>query len=260
MSGIKVMLIDFNNFLDTSFIDEALKARKIEVIRPRSKKELVEKFSIDGDNWPDHPDFIFVLYYTFEQLTWLLPLLRQAESLGIRVVNSTSNLSLFADYPRRSQALNEKGFNVAPFYFGSAGKIPERLGEMVVWKSLISHQTILCPRLGIHSLSEPVYVESFIPNSEQRVLTIYWVAGHVHARWKEDPLQTKTRTRQLISDLTPFASQVEIVVSIAKAFGLVFLNVEFVGGHIIDVNTIANIFYRDHPEPLEALAEWIESF
>jgi len=253
----RVMIIDLENFLDTRIVDTVFTERGIGIARPRDR-EAVEAQILRGTSGEEpSPDLILVLYYTGNQLKWLLPLLRRAEEKGLQVVNTAANLTLFSNYPLRSQELAQHGFSVPESYHGRPSGIPASLGDMVVWKSQQSRLTILCPRTGIHSLEEDVYVEERVPNPEKRVLTLYWVAGCLYARWKEDPLLTSQRTRTLVSDLGSFGDEVASVRRVASTFGLTFFNVEFIGGRIIDVNTIANIFYPEHRDPLNVLAQWI---
>ncbi|MDZ7798177.1 MAG: hypothetical protein U5L76_01015 [Patescibacteria group bacterium] len=256
MKKLKVLLIDIDNFLETQILKWVFLRKGIQVVRPDSQKELLENFPYDLRKWEFRPDFVLVTYYNFSQLTWLISYLRNIESIGIRVVNSTENIELFTDYLRRSQILSQKGYQIPNFYHGCSSKIPEHLGKMVVCKTLKEHQTFLCPRTGIHSLNSPIFVESCIANPKKKILTIYYVDGLIWARWKEDALQTKKRNRELITDLSGFAEEKKIVGKIAQDFGLVFFNVEFVEGYVIDVNTIANLFYSQHLQPLEALADW----
>jgi len=256
MEKLKILLIDIDNFLETQILQDIFFRKGIKIVRPESRKELLKNFPNDLRKWKFRPNFVLVTYYNFSQLNWLIPYLRNIESIGIRVVNSTDNIELFTHYLRRSQILSQKGYKIPKFYYGCSSKIPEDLGEMVVCKTLKEHQTFLCPRTGIHSLNSPIFVESCITNPNKKILTIYYVDGMIWARWKEDALQTKERNREIINDLSDFTKEKEIVSKIAQDFGLIFFNVEFVDGYVIDVNTIANIFYAKHPQPLETFADW----
>lgn len=252
------MIVDFGNFLDSRIVDGFLESREFRVIRPDNQQELMDRLAGRSLGSLGRSDLILVLYYNFAQLPWLIPLIQEAEEGGIRVVNASRDLSLFSHPYFRSQELAKLGINLPNHYFGLPATIPEELGEMVVLKSLTSHLSVLCSRQGIHSLNEAVYVESFIPNPDQRILTVYQIAGCRYARWKEDSLQTKVKTRELLRDLSPFSYQLEVIDRIAEVFKLVFFNVEFIDRYVIDVNVIANFFYPDHLEPLEALADWLK--
>ncbi|MBU1075468.1 hypothetical protein KJ705_05295 [Patescibacteria group bacterium] len=256
-SNVTVLVIDLLNFLDTRLVDQVFDSMRIRVIRPHNRKALIEVLSHTDGQWSNRPDFILVLNHSQDILPWLAPFLAYAEQAGTRVVNPLSAIQLFEHPLARNMSLKRIGVRVPRFYFGSSATIPSDLGETVVWKSLCGHQTIRCARDGIHSLEDPVYVEELIPNSDRRVLTIYGINDCFYGRWKEDALQSKKKSRKLITDLTVFQTQLQVAQQIGEHFSLIFLNVEFINDVVVDVNTIANFFYPDHQEPVRALGQWI---
>lgn len=250
---MKIISIDIDNFLDTSIFDKIATSNGISITKPQNKKELIAE--INQANKQE--TIILVFYYNFNQLKWIIPLLIKARNSGITVINSPATIKKLINYPERSYILKSLGYKIPNFFYGNSSAIPQKIGEKIVWKSLTQNLAISCERNNIHCMNEDIYVESCIPNPDKHILTIYNIAGCVYARWKEDPLQTKCKTRNLINNLEPFKHQIEITKKITQDFNLIFCNVEFINDYIIDVNAIANIFYPDHLDPIESLISYI---
>lgn len=249
----EIVLVDIGNFLDTRIIDKALVENNFSIMRPYDS--IVLETIIDKRK----ENLIFlVLYYNFLQLKWLMPLLSMAQKKGHIVTNIPSNIKLMLDYPKRAKILEKNGFIVPRYFFGKANEIPKNFSQKVVYKSQRENLTILCDKNAIHSLNDNIYIETQILNRSKTIVTVYDIFGYVYVRLKEDALQTKTKLRQLVNK-DDYQYEIEVAKKIQAMFGLAFYNIEFVNGYIIDVNTIANFYYTDHKEPLEAMIEYMKN-
>lgn len=244
------MIIEIGNFLDTTIFDEYAKKEGLNIFRPKNKTQIIDMSEI--------ANIVLVFYYNFEQLQWLLPTLETIKEKNIKIINPLESIKTLTDYYKRSIVLSNHDIKIPNFFYGKTKDIPDELGNYIVYKSNNNNLVVTCKKNSIHSLYDNIFVESKIPNPTKKILTIYCVDDLIYARYKEDALQIKQKERSLVKNIEQFKKQIETAKRIKEIFSLVFFNVEFIGEYVVDVNSISNIFYKNHPEPILKLINYIK--
>jgi len=252
MAEPQILIVDVESDVRSEItkVADQLSASGFNVVRPASSKELTTKIGLSSLSLDDRPDL--VVHFSLGDPTPWDGILESFEMVGVRVSNPFGAARRLISRVGMCSFLDSLRISQPDWYYGSPNGIPAEFGDTVVEKSVDGHLVHVVDRRRIHAAAKVGFYQRLIENPSGDIKTVYWVFGRCFSMVKPDTMNIKAGAlieKRLTDNTDP--RHEEIVRKIQRVSGLDFFCVDFINGHVIDVNFCPNPFR--HPQAVDWL-------